>query len=123
MTAFALALFWLVSKRAHYTQLQHQSPEYYAGLAAALDSLFPKQPLALNECMWPPLTDPSLPKVLRDLHPLKIQVNAHDVWMALDSNSGVHGLVWWRPQEWDTNIWNLEITRGYSNTVLYSARR
>ena len=83
-----LGMFWLLPTmfQSHYIRLQHKSPEYYAELAAACDSILAKHPLSTNEVIWIPITDPSLPTVVRDLHPLKLQVNPQRVWMLLDSD-------------------------------------
>src|SRR3982751_3580827 len=85
--AFVLGAFWFLTMRSHYIRLQHKSRKYYVELAAACDSILAKHPPGTNEVIWIPVTDPSLPEVVRDLQPLKLQINPQRVWMLLDSDS------------------------------------
>ena len=123
--AFVLGLFWLlpIMFESHYTRLQHKSGEYYAELAAACDSILVEHPLGTNGVIWIPVTDPSLPKVVRDLHPIKLQVNPQRVWMLLDSNSRAGIGLEWQPKWDDTNLWKLDIVAESLETVIYSAER
>jgi hypothetical protein len=122
---FVVGFFWLLSImfESHYIQLQHKSPEYYAQLAAACDSILVKHPLGTNKVIWIPVTDPSLPMVIRDLHPLKLQVNPQRVWMLLDSDSHVGIGLEWQPKWDDTNVWKLDIVGESLETVIYSTKR
>src|ERR1041385_576656 len=86
-TVVGLLFLLLILFPSHYIRLQHKSHEYYVELAAGCDSILVSHPLGTNEVIWIPITDPSLPKVVRDLHPLKLQVNPQRVWMLLDSDS------------------------------------
>ena len=108
---------------SHYIRLQHKSPKYYAELAGACDSLLATHPLGTNEVIWISVTDTSLPAVVRDLHPLKLQVNPHRVWMLLDSDSRAGIGLEWQPKWEDTNIWKLDIVAESLETVLYSVKR
>ncbi|HWH69556.1 MAG TPA: hypothetical protein VNT26_09240, partial [Candidatus Sulfotelmatobacter sp.] len=69
---FVFGFFWLVANRSHYLRLQHKSGGYYAELAAACDSILRQHPPGTNQVIWIPVTDPSLPKVIRNLQPLKL---------------------------------------------------
>ena len=103
--------------------LAHKSLEYYAELAAACDSILEKHPLGTNEVIWIPVTDTSLPAVVRRLHPLKLQVNPQRVWMLLDSDSRAGIGLEWHPKWDDTNVWELDIVAESLETVIYSAKR
>jgi hypothetical protein len=119
-----IGLLWFLPMfQSHYIQLQHKSPEYYAELATACDSILAKHPLGTNEVIWIPVTDPSLPAVIKDLHPLKLQVNPRRVWMLLDSDSRAGIGLEWQPKWEDTNVWKLDIVAESLETVLYSAKR
>jgi hypothetical protein len=123
--AFVLGLFWLLPMmlESHYVRLQHKSREYYMELAAACDSILATYPLGTNEVIWIPVTDPSLPMVVRDLHPIKLQVNPQRVWMLLDSDSHAGIGLEWQPKWEDTNVWKLDIVAESFETVIYSAKR
>ena len=108
---------------SHYIRLQHKSREYYVELAAACDSLLAHYPLGTNEVIWIPVTDPLLPVVIRDLHPIKLQVNPHRVWMLLDSDSRAGIGLAWQPKSDDTNIWKLDIVAEGLETEIYSTKR
>lgn len=92
-------------------------------LAAACDSILAKHPLGTNNAVWIPVTDPSLPAVVRDLNPLKLQVAPQRVWMLLDSNSHAGIGLMWEPKRDDTSVWKLAIVAESLETVLYSAER
>jgi hypothetical protein len=118
---FLSLLSWLLTPE--YIALQHKSAKYYAELAVACDFTLAKHPSGTNEAIWIPVTDPSLPKIIRNLHPIKLQVNAQRVWMLLgsDTRAGI-GLAWQRKRD-DTNVWVLEIVAESLETDLYSAKR
>ncbi len=108
---------------SRYIRLQHKSREYYAELAAACDSILAKHPLGTNEVIWISVTDSSLPMVVRDLHPIKLQVNPQRVWMLLDSDSRAGIGLEWQPKWDNTNVWKLDIVAESLETVIYSAKR
>ena len=119
-----VGLVWFLPMfQSHYIRLQHKSPQYYVELATACDSILAKHPPATNEAVWIPVTDPSLPSVVRDLHPLKLQVNPQRVWMLLDSDSHAGIGLEWQPKWDDTNVWKLDIVAESFETVLYSVKR
>ena len=124
LAAVVLGLLWFLPMfQSHYIRLQHKSHQYYVDLAAACDSILASHPLGTNEAIWIPVTDPSLPKVVRDLHPLKLQVNPQRVWMLLDSDSHAGIGLEWQPKWDDTNVWKLDEVAESFETVLYSVKR
>ena len=86
-----LGCLWLMATvfQSHYIALQHKSPRYYTELAAACDSILAKHPTGTNDVIWVSVADSSLPNVVKDLHPLKLQVNPQRVWMLLDSDMSI----------------------------------
>ena len=118
-------IFWLVSVvfESNYIRLQHKSSVYYAELAAACDSILANHPLATNEVIWISVKDGSLPKIVRDLHPVKIQVNAQRVWILLDNDSRAGIGLGWQPKWGDTNTWKLDIVAESLETVIYSTNK
>jgi hypothetical protein len=106
-----------------YFGLRHKSAKWYADFTAACDSVIASHPSGTNDYVGVPVTDPSLPKIITDLHPLKIQAGPQRFWMLLvaDSHAGF-GLTW-DPKWDDTNIWVLHTTAESLDTVIYSTRR
>ena len=106
-----------------YFGLRHKSAQWYADFTSACDSVIASHASGTNEFIWVSVTDPSLPKIITDLRPLKMQVGPQRVWMVLvsDSHSGF-GLTW-DPKWDDTNIWVLHTTAESLDTVIYSAKR
>jgi hypothetical protein len=106
-----------------YFGLRHKSAKYYTDFTAACDSVLAEHPLGTNEAIWITVTDPSIPKIIRDLHPLKLQVNPQRVWMLMvsDSHAGF-GLEWHR--KWGySNVWVLDTVAESLETDLYSTER
>ncbi|HEY1788535.1 MAG TPA: hypothetical protein VGJ73_10285 [Verrucomicrobiae bacterium] len=53
------------------------------------------------------MTDPSLPKVIKRLDPVDIEVRHHAFWMMLESPSRAGYAVEWGQGQENTNIWTL----------------
>jgi len=60
---------------------------------------------------------------VRDLNPIKLQVNPQRVWMLLDSDSHAGIGLEWQPKWDDTNVWKLDIVGESLETIIYSAKR
>jgi hypothetical protein len=120
---FFISLWPLLSIREQYFGLQHKSTRYYVDFTAACDTVLAEHPIGTNEFIQIPLTDPSLPKVITKLQPIKIKVGRQHFWMLLgsDSHSGF-GLTW-EPQWGHTNVWVLHTTAESLDTVLYTSER
>lgn len=110
-----------------YFGLRHKSAKWYSDFTAACDSVIASHPSGTNECISVSVTDPSLPKIITDMHPLKIQAGPQRFWMLLvaDSHAGF-GLTWdpmWEGTNRSTDIWVLHTTAESADTVIYSAKR
>ncbi len=123
--ACIVAFLWFLPTllNPQYFGLRHKSTRWYVDFTAACDAVLAAHPPGTNEAIWIPVTDPSIPKIIRDLHPLKLQVNPQRVWMLMvrDSHAGF-GLEW-HPKWGDTNVWVLETVAESMETVVYSATR
>lgn len=117
---FLAAIFGGVIYLRHtsvYIGFKHKSNEYHAEFAEACDSVLAQHPPGTNEAIELSVSDPSLPRIITDLHPLKVVVFPNQVWI-LVSESHVDGLaVFWEPQwqpqnQTQTNTWNLGISSG-----------
>jgi hypothetical protein len=106
-----------------YFGLRHKSAKYYADYTAACDSVLAAHPLGTNESIKIPVTDPSLPKIMTDLHPIRIEVSSQRVWMLLGSDSHAGFGLTWDPQWDNTNIWVLHTTAESLDTVIYASKR
>jgi hypothetical protein len=123
--AFVLGFAWLLSTfhNSQYFELHHKSAKYYADYAAACDFVLATHPVGTNESIKIPVTDPSLPKIMTELHPIKIEINSKSVWMLLGSDSHAGFGLTWNPQWDNTNFWVLHTTAESLDTVIYAAKR
>lgn len=106
-----------------YFGLRHKSAKYYADYTAACDSVLAAHPLGTNESIKIPVTDPALPKIMTDVHPIRIEVSSQRVWMLLVSDSRAGFGLTWNPQWDNTNIWVLHTTAESHDTVIYESKR
>jgi hypothetical protein len=106
-----------------YFGLRHKSAKYYAELTTACDSIIAAHSFGTNEFLRISVTDQSLPKIITDLHPLRIEVGRQSAWFLLvaESHSGF-GLTW-DLQYGSTNIWILHETMESEDTVIYASKR
>jgi|SRR5579862_5443787 len=129
IVAFIIGFFWCLPLllNPEYFGLRHKSAKWYADFTAACDSVIVSHPSGTNDCIAVSVTEPTLPKIITDLHPLKIQAGPQRFWMLLlhDSHAGF-GLTWdpmWEGTNRDTKIWVLHTTAESEDTVIYSAKR
>ncbi len=127
VAVFIIGFVWfvsfLVNPNPQYFGLQHKSAKYYADFTAACDSVLAEHPLGTNEAIKIPVTDPSLPKIITGLRPIRIQVSPQRVWMILGSDSHAGFGLAWEPQMNDTNVWVLHTIAEGLDTVIYSSKR
>lgn len=106
-----------------YFGLRHKSAKWYADYTAACDAVLAEHPLGTNKAILISVTDPSVPKIIADLHPIKIQVGHQWFWVLLVADSRAGFGLTWDPKWDDTNIWVLHTTAESEDIVIYSARR
>ncbi len=123
--ALIVAFLWFLPMllNPQYFGLRHKSSKWYAEFTAACDVVLAAHPLGTNEAIWIPVSDHSIPKIIRDLHPLKLQVNPQRVWMLMVSDSHAGFGLEWHPKWDDTNVWTLDTVGESMETVIYSASR
>jgi len=121
VVGFLWSLPWLLNPQ--YFGMRHKSAKWYADFTAACDSVLAEHPPGTNEAIRIPVTDPSLPKIITDLHPIKIEVGPQRFWMLLVSDSHAGFGLTWDPKWDDTNVWVLHTTAESLDTVVYSAMR
>lgn len=112
-----------------YVRFEHHSTKYYSDFAAACDSILAHYPLGTNQFLEISTTDAGLPQIVRDLHPVRIQIATGWVWVLVD-DSHTDGLVVVWETQWGpdgtkiTNVWNLEIGNGEDGSkALYVTNR
>jgi hypothetical protein len=125
VAVFIIGLVWFVPTLVNpqYFGLRHKSAKYYADFTAACDSILTEHPLGTNEAVKIALTDPPLPKIITDLHPIRIQVRPQCVWLLLGSDSHAGFGLAWEPQYGQTNIWVLHTIAESLDTVIYTSKR
>lgn len=115
-----LVLVIFAPLRSPYLRLIHKDRAYYERLARGCDTLLVQHPLGTNSTLDVAASDPSLPKVISDLHPTQIMVSTNGVWFMKDRDFGVG----WRPQDQDTNQWALTVFgEGPFKVVYVEARK
>ena len=129
IVVFIIGFLWCLPYllNPEYFRLRHKSVKWYEDFTAACDSVIASHPSGTNDYIAVSVTDTSLPKIITDLHPLKIQAGPQRFWMLLlhDSHAGF-GLTWdpvWEGTNRNTNIWMLYTTAESEDTIIYSARR
>jgi hypothetical protein len=113
---------WRLFNR-QYFGWRYKSTKYYADFTAACDSVLAKHPLGRNEFILIPITDPSLPPIITDAHPIKIKISSECFWMLLGSDSHWGYGLTWTPQWEHTNVWVLYTTAESLETVLYTSEK
>ena len=111
ITVFVLLLICLVGlfslgpRHTQYSRFRHQSDSYYTEFGKACDAILAKHPVGTNRFIELSVVDPSLPKIIRALQPLKITVQSNRVWI-LRGGSIEFGITW---EQDDTrrDVWTL----------------
>jgi hypothetical protein len=100
-----------------YLGFKHKNAKYHADFAEACSSILAQHPLGTNKVIALSVTDPSLPTIISDLHPLRIELSPNYVWILVHGGHiGGLAIVWkpqWEPQDQtQTNTWTLCINSG-----------
>ena len=117
----AIALLWLVLNYTQYQRFKRRSPEYFADLAKACDSLVDTYPVGTNRFVEVPAAGASIPRIIRDLHPVRIKVEPKCVWI-LHGGPIQFGIAW-EQDELRTNVWTLSTACESHITTVYTAPR
>ena len=117
----AVGLFFLAPRLTQYYRFRHKSGDYYAEFTRACDAVLAEHPVGTNRFIELSLTDPALPKIIRDLQPLKITVQPQRVWI-LHGGSIEFGIAWER-DEVRTKVWSLTTACESDVRVVYVASR
>src|SRR5690349_8377840 len=91
-----------------YFSFRHRGNKYYAEFASACAALMSEHPPGTNTYLEIAPTDPSVPKILKGVNPLKIKITTDRVWI-LHGGSLEFGIAC-RQQLFDTNAWILSTT-------------
>jgi hypothetical protein len=118
---FLVGLFFFLRADTEYFRFQHKSDRYYAEFAKACDTVLQHNPLGTNQFIELSAADSSLPKVIRDLPPLKIKASRQRVWI-LHDGSIEFGITWERDDS-RANIWTLSTACESDVRVVYTAKR
>jgi hypothetical protein len=100
----------------------HRDVGYYTDFAKACDELLQNYPLGTDEFMEIAKTDPSIPEIIRDLQPQKIEITSNHIWMAVEFGRLAFG-VSWSPREGMTNPWVITVKNEGGSDILFSTNR
>lgn len=102
-----LAVFVFEVIEPDWMRFAGRSQAYYRKLTDACDLVLAEHPLRTNQEIRIPVTDPSLPKIIKRLYPVAIEVKPNSFWMMLESESRAGYAVEWGQDQDNTNIWAL----------------
>lgn len=104
---------------------RHRSAGYYADFARACDSLLAQHPIGTNQFVEVPVFDPSIPSIIRQVHPFRIKLATNWVWILAWGEGHADGVgITWGPQsESQTNGWALlTAVEGQTRTIYVASR-
>ena len=106
-------------------RFRHRSARYYVDFSKTCDSILAKHPLGTNESIEIPVTDTSLPEIIRELPPFKIEVRPHCLWILAGGTGHANGYgITWEPRdESETNVWVLRTILESHERIVYAANR
>jgi len=84
VVSFAVFVVWLFDTK--FRKFEHQSVEYYTDFATAGDFMLAHYPLGTNKFIEIPVSDPSLPKIVSNLQPVRIKLSTDWVWILVDGS-------------------------------------
>ncbi|PWU15172.1 MAG: hypothetical protein C5B50_15815 [Verrucomicrobia bacterium] len=116
-----VGLFFLGPSLTEYSRFRGKSTAYYSALTQAFDKVLIEHPVGTNRFVELSVTDPSLPKVIRDLQPLKIKLQPQRCWI-LHGGSIEFGISW-EQDESRTNVWTLSTACESDVRIVYVASR
>jgi hypothetical protein len=136
LAVFAILIFYTVGLfSSRYLRFMHEDTAYYSQVAHACDAIMQQHPLnfggstALSSNMMLLDTlklsgrDPSLPEIIRALHPDRISVSANQVFINIPpERGGGFGLIW-KHGDLETNNWVLQTGADGLIKTVYSERR
>ena len=117
MVAGAAVVFYARSQQP-YIKFMHQSEEYYADFARACAAIHSKHPVGTNHVVEIPITDSSMPEIIRALHIVKIKVGRDYVWM-MHGGPGAFSIQWQGNDLIHSNEWTLTTTAESDSRIVY----
>jgi hypothetical protein len=120
-----LVLLLPVLSHPQHFVFRHRSASYYSDFTKACDSLLAQHPLGTNQFIEISVTDPSLPKIIRDVNPFKIKVAPDWVWIVAWGSGHASGAgITWEPQyQIPNSTWVLSTTVESHSRVVYVENR
>lgn len=114
----------LLAHPQHFA-FRHKSAGYYGQFAKACDSLLTQHPVGTNKVLELPVTDASVPNIIRDVHPVRIKLGTNWVWILAwgESHGNGVGITWAPENEAQTNVWILRTTVESHTRAVYVASR
>jgi len=104
-----------------YLRFMDKSSAYYEQVASALESLRQRYPLGTNSTLHIPVSDPSIPQVIRHLHPSEILRFADGAGVRIGVGRGSFTVSWSRDEmRTNANIWTLKSNAEGLRKVIYA---
>jgi len=102
---------------ADYRHFKYKNAKYHASFGEACDFILAQHPLGTNKSIVLAGTDPSLPRIISDWHPIRVGLTPNYVCVEVhNGHIGGLSIIWkpqWEPQnQTQTNTWNLCINSG-----------
>jgi len=114
VAALYVRAFWDFSE---FLRFNHRSPSYFAALATSCDVLLAQHPLGTNAYIELEETDPTIPEIIREMDPIRIDVLSNRVWIL--HGGAIRFGVTWMEDSLNTNRWVLSSTAEDHTRVLY----
>jgi len=102
-------------------RFRHRSERYYVEFTKTCDSILAAHPLGTNQAIEIPITGRSLPRIIRELPPFKIEVRPHCLWILAGGTGHANGYgITWEPRdESQTNVWALRTILESHERIVY----
>ena len=124
----AVILVWIMaiaypSFNSTSSRFTRKDAAYYSEFSRACDLLIAQHRLGTNEFLAISETDKSLPKILKDLHPRRVELRPRRVWIQVGESRADGFGITWEQDDVQTNTWSLSVAGESLTRVLYSTNR
>jgi hypothetical protein len=107
-----------------YIRFMDKSPSYYMQVADAFELVRQQHPLGTNEFIEISVSDPSIPKIIQDLHPGRIRCFRDGAGAIIGVGRLAYSVAWYRDDMGTNfNAWILETNAEGLRKTVYSRTR
>lgn len=124
----ALVLVWIMViayslLNSRSSRFMRKDAAYYSEFSHACDLLLAQHRLGTNEFLAVSAEDKSLPEILNNLHPRRVELRPHRVWIQVGESRADGFGVTWKQDDIQTNAWSLSVAGESLDKVLYTTNR